>query len=46
MSLQYKSLAIVAGAKGDEIEKVADALKTADTANMAKAEEILEDLRK
>ncbi|GEP84403.1 putative hydroxymethylglutaryl-CoA reductase [Staphylococcus piscifermentans] len=46
MSLQYKSLAIVAGAKGAEIEKVADALKTADTANMAKAEEILADLRK
>ena len=27
MSLQYKSLAIVVGAKGDEIAKVAEALK-------------------
>ena len=27
MSLQYKSLAIIVGAKGDEIAQVADALK-------------------
>ncbi|MDY5061136.1 hydroxymethylglutaryl-CoA reductase, degradative [Staphylococcus simulans] len=46
MSLQYKSLAIVAGAKGSEIEQVADALKQADTANMAEAEKLLAELRK
>ena len=45
MSLQYKSLAIVAGAKGAEIEQIADALKQADTANMAEAEKLLAELR-
>ena len=29
MSLQYKSLAIVVGAQGDEIARVAEALKVA-----------------
>ncbi len=33
MSLQYKSLAIVVGAKGDEIAKVAEALKQETRAN-------------
>ena len=33
MSLQYKSLAIVVGAQGDEIARVAEALKTAPKAN-------------
>ncbi|MGE8024937.1 hydroxymethylglutaryl-CoA reductase, degradative [Staphylococcus pasteuri] len=45
MSLQYKSLAIIVGAKGDEIAQVADALKQEEQANSAKAKEILEQLR-
>lgn len=45
MSLQYKSLAIIVGAKGDEIAKVADALKQEDKANSAKAKAILEQIR-
>lgn len=45
MSLQYKSLAIVVGAKGDEITRVAEALKQAPKANTATAQQILEDLR-
>ena len=45
MSLQYKSLAIVVGAQGDEIARVAEALKTAPKANTAKAQQILKDLR-
>ncbi|GGG93120.1 hydroxymethylglutaryl-CoA reductase, degradative [Staphylococcus pragensis] len=46
MSLQYKSLAIVVGAQGDEIAKVADALKQEPKANTAAAQRILEELRK
>ena len=45
MSLQYKSLAIVVGAQGDEIAYVADALKQAPQANAAVAEEILQTYR-
>ncbi|HEH8083395.1 TPA: 3-hydroxy-3-methylglutaryl-CoA reductase, partial [Staphylococcus aureus] len=45
MSLQYKSLAIVVGAKGDEIAKVAEALKKEPRANTQAAERILQDLR-
>ncbi|WP_278925942.1 hydroxymethylglutaryl-CoA reductase, degradative [Staphylococcus auricularis] len=45
MSLQYKSLAIVVGAQGDEIAKVADALKQEPRANTATAKRILEGLR-
>ena len=45
MSLQYKSLAIVVGAQGDEIARVAEALKTAPKANTATAQQILKDLR-
>ena len=45
MSLQYKSLAIIVGAKGDEIAQVADALKQEDKANSAKAKAILEQIR-
>ncbi|MCE5038840.1 hydroxymethylglutaryl-CoA reductase, degradative [Staphylococcus auricularis] len=45
MSLQYKSLAIVVGAQGDEIAKVADALKQEPRANTAAAKRILEGLR-
>lgn len=45
MSLQYKSLAIVVGAQGDEIARVAKALKTAPKANTATAQQILKDLR-
>ena len=44
MSLQYKSLAIVVGAQGEEIAK-AEALKHETRANTAKAKEILEKLR-
>ncbi len=44
MSLQYKSLAIVVGAQGDEIARVAEALKTAPKANTATAQQILKDL--
>ena len=46
MSLQYKSLAIIVGAKGDEIAQVADALKQEEQANSTKAKEILEQIRK
>lgn len=45
MSLQYKSLAIVVGAQGDEIARVAEALKTAPKSNTATAQQILKDLR-
>ena len=45
MSLQYKSLAIVVGAQGDEIARVAEALNTAPKANTATAQQILKDLR-
>ncbi|WP_347128016.1 hydroxymethylglutaryl-CoA reductase, degradative [Staphylococcus capitis] len=45
MSLQYKSLAIVVGAQGEEIAKVAEVLKHETRANTAKAKEILEELR-
>ncbi|MBO1198163.1 hydroxymethylglutaryl-CoA reductase, degradative [Staphylococcus simiae] len=45
MSLQYKSLAIVVGAQGEEIEQVANALKQAPRANTATAEEILRQIR-
>ncbi|MCH4353954.1 MULTISPECIES: hydroxymethylglutaryl-CoA reductase, degradative [Staphylococcus] len=45
MSLQYKSVAIVVGAQGDEIACVAEALKTAPKANTATAQQILKDLR-
>ena len=45
MSLQYKSLAIVVGAEGKEIAKVAEALKQEPRANTAKAKEILENIR-
>lgn len=45
MSLQYKSLAIVVGAQGDEIARVAETLKTAPKANTATAQQILKDLR-
>ena len=44
MSLQYKSLAIVVGAKGDEIAKVAEALKRT-PANTQAAEHILQEIR-
>ena len=43
MSLQYKSLAIVVGAQGDEIARVAETLK-APKANTA-TQQILKDLR-
>ena len=46
MSLQYKSLAIVVGAKGEEIAQVAEALKYESQANTAKAQEILMNIRK
>ena len=45
MSLQYKSLAIVVGAQGDEIAQVANALKQEPRANTAAAKRILEGLR-
>ena len=45
MSLQYKSLAIIVGAKGDEIAQVADALKQEDKANSAKEKAILDQIR-
>lgn len=45
MSLQYKSLAIVVGAQGDEIARVAETLKAAPKANTATAQQILKDLR-
>ncbi|WP_426443679.1 hydroxymethylglutaryl-CoA reductase, degradative [Staphylococcus xylosus] len=45
MSLQYKSLAIVAGAQGEEIAQVAERLKTQDRANTAVAQQLLEELR-
>lgn len=45
MSLQYKSLAIVVGAEGEEIVQVADMLKQHPRANTAVAQQILEMLR-
>ena len=45
MSLQYKSLAIVVGAKGEEIAQVAEALKYESQTNTAKAQEILMNIR-
>ncbi len=45
MSLQYKSLAIVVGAEGEEIVQVADMLKQQPRANTAVAQQILEMLR-
>jgi hydroxymethylglutaryl-CoA reductase len=45
MSLQYKSLAIVVGAQGEEIGYVADALKNAAQANTATAEQLLMEYR-
>ncbi|WP_251517353.1 MULTISPECIES: hydroxymethylglutaryl-CoA reductase, degradative [Staphylococcus] len=45
MRLQYKSLAIVVGAKGDEIVKVADMLQQEPRANAQVAETILNQLR-
>lgn len=45
MSLQYKSLAIVVGAQGDEITKVAELLKEKPSANAAMAEQILNQMR-
>src|SRR5699024_9467086 len=44
MSLQYKSLAIVVGAQGEEIAQVAERLKTQDRANTAVAQQLLEEL--
>ena len=46
MCFQYKSLAIVVGAKGEEIAQVAEALKYESQANTAKAQEILMNIRK
>ena len=46
MSLQYKSLAIVVGAKGDEIQQVANELKKTDRANTTVATQILKQLRR
>ncbi|MDN8779902.1 hypothetical protein Q0M83_14515, partial [Staphylococcus aureus] len=40
-----KSLAIVVGAKGDEIAKVAEALKKEPRANTQAAEHILQEIR-
>ncbi|WP_341636767.1 hydroxymethylglutaryl-CoA reductase, degradative [Staphylococcus casei] len=45
MSLQYKSLAIVVGAEGEEIVQVADMLKQQPRANTAVAQQILEAIR-
>ena len=45
MSLQYKSLAIVVGAKGEEISKVAEQLKQEPKANTEAAERILKSIR-
>ena len=45
MSLQYKSLAIVVGAQGDEIARVAELLKEKPSANAAMAEQILNQIR-
>ena len=45
MSLQYKSLAIVVGAKGKEIAQVADMLKDEPRANTATAQQLLDQLR-
>lgn len=45
MSLQYKSLAIVVGAEGEEIVQVADMLRQQPRANTAVAQQILETLR-
>lgn len=45
MSLQFKSLAIVVGAQGAEIEQVAQLLKQQPQANTAVAEQLLADIR-
>ena len=45
MSLQYKSLAIVVGAKGEEISKVAEQLKQEPKANTEAAKRILKSIR-
>lgn len=45
MSLQYKSLAIVVGAKSEEISKVAEQLKQEPKANTEAAERILKSIR-
>src|SRR5699024_7818001 len=45
MSLQYKSLAIVVVAHVEEIAQVAERLKTQDRANIAVAQQLLEELR-
>ena len=45
MSLQYKSLAIVVGAQGEEIAQIADMLKTQPRANTAVAQQLLDELR-
>ncbi|NMS52187.1 3-hydroxy-3-methylglutaryl-CoA reductase, partial [Acinetobacter baumannii] len=45
MSLQYKSLAIVVGAKGDEIAQVDEAFKQEPRANTQVAERILQEIR-
>ena len=45
MSLQYKSLAIVVGAKSEEISKVAEQLKQEPKANTEAAKRILKSIR-
>ena len=45
MSLQYESLAIVVGAKGEEISKVAEQLKQEPKANTEAAKRILKSIR-
>lgn len=45
MSLQARSLAISAGAQGDEIKVTADLLRKSQHMNLAQAKSILEDLR-
>ena len=45
MSLQYKSLAIVVGAQGEEIAQIADMLKTQPRANTVVAQQLLDELR-
>lgn len=46
MKLHSKNVAIMAGAKGDEIEKVAERMVEAKEVNSAKAEQILKEIRK
>ena len=45
MSLQYKSLAIVVGAQGDEIARVAETLKVRLKLILLQTQQILKDLR-